>query len=71
MGLVALVRADLGVAFLPQSVIPRGELIRVPLEGLEMSREVSLYGVAGRERSAAGDAIMKLLRARDWSKQLA
>jgi hypothetical protein len=35
-----------------------------------MSRQVSLYGVAGRQRSVAGDAIMKLLRARDWSENL-
>ena len=68
---VGLLRANLGVAFLPQSAIPCEDLIRVPLSGLEMSREVSLYGVAGRERSTAADAIMKLLRARNWSTQLA
>jgi DNA-binding transcriptional LysR family regulator len=67
---VGLLRANLGVAFLPQSAIPCKDLTRVPVPGLEMSREVSLYGVAGRERSAAADAVMKLLRARNWSKEL-
>jgi len=67
---VGLLRANLGVAFLPQSAVPRQDLICMPVPGLEMSREVSLYGVAGRERSAAADAVMKLLRARNWSKEL-
>jgi hypothetical protein len=32
-----------------------------------VSRTVALYGVAGRQRSPAGEILMKLLRARDWS----
>jgi DNA-binding transcriptional LysR family regulator len=68
--LVALVRGNLGVAFLPQSAISGTDLAPVSVAGLEMSREVSLYGVAGRQRSAAMDAIMKLLRARDWSEHM-
>ena len=67
---VALLEAGLGLAFLPQSAIVETALRPVPLAGLEMSREVSLYAVAGRQRSPAADALMKLLRARDWSPQL-
>jgi DNA-binding transcriptional LysR family regulator len=69
--LVALLTANMGVAFLPQSAGRNADLRRVDVTGLAMSREVSLYGVAGRRRSPAGDAIMKLLRARDWSRFLA
>jgi hypothetical protein len=34
-----------------------------------MHRTVYLYGVAGRERTAVASAILKLLRATDWSRQ--
>jgi DNA-binding transcriptional LysR family regulator len=64
---VALLGANLGAAFLPHSALAGTTLRQVPVKGLEMSREVSLYGVAGRQRSAAAEAFMKLLRARDWS----
>ena len=65
--LVELLHANLGVAFLPQSAIRHADLRRVAVAGLEMRREVSLYGVSGRQRSQAAEAFMKLLRARDWS----
>jgi hypothetical protein len=45
-------------------------LRRVAINGFAMTRPVLLYGVAGRHRSPAGDAFMKLLRARDWSGEL-
>jgi DNA-binding transcriptional LysR family regulator len=67
----ALLDANFGIAFLPRTSIDRRpEWRRIAVEGLEMSREVSLYGVAGRQRSPAGDAFMKLMRARDWSDHL-
>jgi DNA-binding transcriptional LysR family regulator len=65
-----LIASDLGVAFLPQTAVAGTELRQVAVKGLEMSREVFLYAVAGRPRTAAGEALMKLLRARDWSGQL-
>jgi len=68
---LALIAVNLGIALLPQSVGRHAELRRVTVAGLELSRKVSLYGVAGRPRSPAGDALMKLLRARDWSASLA
>ncbi|KAB2913975.1 MAG: LysR family transcriptional regulator [Hyphomicrobiaceae bacterium] len=69
--LVALLEANLGIALLPQTAALHPALRRVPVLDLEMSREVSLYGVSGRQRAPVGDAIMKLLRARDWSGCLA
>jgi DNA-binding transcriptional LysR family regulator len=68
--LLALLEADLGVAFLPQSAVRHASLRRVAVDGFEVSRAVSLYGVAGRQRSPAGDAFMKLMRARDWAGRL-
>ena len=68
---LALIAANMGIAILPQSAGRYAELRRVEVAGLKLSRKVSLYGVAGRQRSPAGDALMKLLRARDWSSSLA
>lgn len=65
--IVTMIVANLGIALLPQSVGRHLDLRRVPVRGLELSRTVSLYGVAGRQRSPAGDALMRILRARDWS----
>jgi DNA-binding transcriptional LysR family regulator len=68
--LAALLDANFGVAFLPQTSIGRPRWRRVVVDGMEISRQVSLYGVAGRQRSLAGDAFMKLMRTRDWSELL-
>jgi DNA-binding transcriptional LysR family regulator len=67
---LALLNANLGVAFLPQSTALPQALVRVATPDLQVSRTVALYGVAGRQRSAAGDTLMKLLRARDWTLAL-
>jgi DNA-binding transcriptional LysR family regulator len=67
--LLQLVRAGLGIAILPESTAPR-DLASVPVEGLDLRRSVTLYGVAGRERSAPASALLKLLRARDWQAAL-
>lgn len=69
--LKTLVQSDLGVGLLPQSAIAGSGLRQVPVAGIDMSREVFLYAVAGRQRSPAGEALMKLLRARDWSGHIA
>jgi DNA-binding transcriptional LysR family regulator len=69
--IVVFLLANLGVALLPQSAGRHADLRRVAVTGLELGRRVSLYSVAGRQRSPAGDALMKLLRARDWSGCLA
>jgi DNA-binding transcriptional LysR family regulator len=64
---LALLTANLGIALLPQSTgLPQG-LVRVATPELDVSRTVALYGVAGRQRPPAGEILMKLLRARDWT----
>ena len=35
---------------------------------IELDRTVYLYGVAGRQRTAVASAMMKMLRAADWSR---
>jgi DNA-binding transcriptional LysR family regulator len=64
--LIALLGVNFGVAFLPEKAVPPG-FVRVAVSGLDMTRQISVFGVSGRQRSAAADAILKLLRARDWS----
>ncbi len=64
--LAALIEAGLGLGFLPQSALRGGYLRHVPVDGLDLTRQVVLYGVAGRQRSAAAEAFLKLARARDW-----
>jgi DNA-binding transcriptional LysR family regulator len=67
--LLALLEANLGIGFLPQSALRAKGLRQVPVDGLEVSRKVFLYGVAGRQRSAAAEAFLKLVRAHDWLGQ--
>ena len=65
--LLALLEANLGVGVLPSSS-PRSENVKlIPINGLDLNRTVYLYGVAGRQRSHAATALIKLLRASDWS----
>jgi DNA-binding transcriptional LysR family regulator len=68
--LLALVQAGLGVAFLPQSAVACTGLRQLPVPGLELSRQVFLYAVAGRQRAPAAEALLKLLRARAWLQHL-
>ena len=66
--LVTLVEADLGVAIVPRSLASPQTLGRAPVVGIELNRTVYLYGVAGRQRTAVGSAVFKMLRAADWSR---
>lgn len=65
--LAALVGAGFGIAVMPNSTLAALGLRGAEVDGLDVSRSVTLYGVAGRERSPPATALMKLLRARDWS----
>ena len=69
--LLMLVEANIGVALVPRSVSAPDTLKRVDIEGLDVRRTVQLYGVAGRERTAVATAVMKMLRAADWSQYTA
>jgi DNA-binding transcriptional LysR family regulator len=65
--LVALLQANVGVSIMPASAVRNNDLQQLPVEGLALRRTVSLYAVAGRERSLAAAALVKLLRAADWT----
>ena len=66
--LMALLRANLGTSIMPESTVGDADLRLLPVDGLALRRMVSLYAVAGRERTPAAAALMKLLRAADWSE---
>ena len=66
--LIALIEAGLGVALMPRSAATPATLMRIAVAGLELSRTVYLYGVAGRQRTPIAAAMMKMLRAADWSR---
>ncbi len=65
--LIAMLEANLGVGMLPESA-PKSEKIKLlPLDGIDFTRTVYCYGVAGRQRSAAAATLIKMLRAADWT----
>jgi DNA-binding transcriptional LysR family regulator len=66
--LITLLESDFGIAFAPRSVLHTHALTQAVVDGVEFRRTIYLYGVAGRERTAVASAILKLLRAADWSR---
>jgi DNA-binding transcriptional LysR family regulator len=64
--LIELVEADIGVAMVPRSSPVPQSLKRANVAGLDARRTVSLYGVAGRQRTAVANAVMRMLRGADW-----
>lgn len=64
--LVALLAANVGVSFMPQSSMTSDGLQLVHVRDLELTRPVVLYAVAGRQRSPAATGLMRLLRAAVW-----
>lgn len=69
--LLSLLEAGVGVALAPRSTQSPATLVRISVEDLALERTVSLYGVAGRQRTAVASAMMKMLRAYDWSRYAA
>jgi DNA-binding transcriptional LysR family regulator len=69
--LLSLLEANLGVAIVPASAPQAEHVRRIPLNDTGLRRTVSLYGVAGRQRSAPGAALLNLVRAADWSRYAA
>ena len=65
--LLSLLEAGVGVALAPRSTQSPPTLTRITVADLELKRTISLYGVAGRQRTAVASAMMKMLRAHDWS----
>jgi DNA-binding transcriptional LysR family regulator len=66
--LLALLDAGVGVALVPRSTNAPNPLVRIVVSELDFSRTVYLYGVAGRQRTPVASALMKMLRAFDWSR---
>lgn len=64
--LIELVEADIGVAMIPHTSPAPERLTRAAVAGLDARRTVSLYGVAGRQRTAVASAVMRMLRGTDW-----
>ncbi|WP_454649615.1 LysR family transcriptional regulator [Bradyrhizobium liaoningense] len=64
--LIELVEADIGIAMVPHSSPVPERLTRAAVAGLDARRTVNLYGVAGRQRTAVGNAVMRMLRGADW-----
>jgi DNA-binding transcriptional LysR family regulator len=68
--LLALLEANIGIGFLPRTVNAPPALLRTSVKGLEMVRDVCLYGVAGRQRTPVAATFMKMLRAANWAKRI-
>jgi DNA-binding transcriptional LysR family regulator len=66
--LISLLEAGLGVAIVPRSTQSPPSLMRVGVADMEIRRTIYLYGVAGRQRTAVAAAMMKMLRAYNWSR---
>jgi DNA-binding transcriptional LysR family regulator len=66
--LVALVEAGVGVALMTPSTTMLASLTRLAVQGLDLTRTVYLYAVAGRQRTPVAATLMKMLRAYDWSR---
>jgi DNA-binding transcriptional LysR family regulator len=62
-----LLSANVGVALVPSSANLPADVRRLAIEDANLERQVSVYGVAGRPRAPIASALLKMLRARDWS----
>jgi DNA-binding transcriptional LysR family regulator len=65
--LLALLRANLGIAIIPVGAIDGKGLRRIPLKQLNLVRTVSVYTVAGRHRAIGCSTLVNMLRAADWA----
>ena len=63
-----LIEAGFGIALAPRSMRTPADLAKVPVSEIELSRTVYVYGVAGRQRTAVAGAMLRMLRAADWSR---
>ena len=68
--LFALLEANMGVALVPRSAATSASLARAPVKGLELTRTVYLYGVAGRQRTVVASTMLKMFRGADWAGRL-
>jgi DNA-binding transcriptional LysR family regulator len=66
--LLCLLDGNVGIAIVPDSTSSSDRLCRIMINGLALERTVYAYAVSGREWSPASGALIKLLRAWDWSR---
>ena len=66
--LVALLSANLGYAIAPVSSVTSEGVVLLDIEDLDVTRTVSVYAVAGRQRTSSANTLIKMLRAADWSQ---
>ncbi len=66
--LIALIEPGLGIAFVPRSQSFPNGLLCAPLDALDLRRTVFLHGIAGRQRTAVANIMVKMLRAANWSQ---
>jgi DNA-binding transcriptional LysR family regulator len=64
--LVALVAANAGLGFLPQTSRKSGDVRKLRVRDIEVKRTVAIYAVAGRMRSPVVTAMLNMLRSADW-----
>ena len=62
---------EFGNRMLPESATKSERISLMTIEGLDLKRTIYLYGVAGRQRSAAASALIRLMRAGDWTSHAA
>ena len=65
--LLALLQANVGVSVMPASANIYPDIRFIEVQNLMIERPVVLYAAGGRERSAAANGLLKLLRSADWS----
>ena len=63
---LALLKADLGVAIIPVGAVETNGLCHIPLKQFDLARRVSVYTVAGRQRATVCATLFNILRAADW-----
>jgi len=68
--MIALIDADLAIGILPQTVRVGDRLAKLALSDLAVTRMVTLYTVAGRERAPAATGLIRLLRAYDYASAI-
>ena len=67
--LTGLVRANFGIGIMPRGIDDTGELRFTEIDGVDLSRSINLYTVAGRRHSTAVMTLKTLLRAKDWATE--
>jgi len=66
--LETLITAKVGIGLAPSSALQSPAFRHLPYSGLDLTRTVAVYTVAGRARTREAGVLLALLRGADWSK---